>query len=418
MRGDGRIYRRNESPYWCCAYYDAKGEEKREVCLNRKGEKLEATAENEEAARKYLRKQVDAVTAEKHGGPAFLGPELRRLSVNAILDKLEAHYKLGGKRGIPREIGPQMRSHLKPLRAFFGYNRAVAVDEIKVQEFVTLLLSKRKQNATINRSLQLLKQAYKVSKLPCAFSNLSLLDEGGNVRKGKFSQAEVAQLLLTLPKYLADVAEFAYETGARAGEILKLRWSYVQVDAIEVPATDTKNRKARSIVITDTASEIIARRRKARVPDCDLVFHNEGNAIRDYRKAWHSACVLNGLGRFLCRTCRNEQGMCDSVLDSDRKCPKCEKKWELPKYEGRIMHDFRRSAAHEMWRAGSTVEECMEVTGHTTAAMFKRYADLFSEDERRAMQRKVQERRHLWREEQITASKMVKAAATQVASVN
>lgn len=33
-----------------------------------------------------------------------------------------------------------------------------------------------------------------------------------------------------------------------------------------------------------------------------------------------------------------------------------------------------------------------------------RYADLFSEDERRAMQRKVQERRHLWREEQIAAT--------------
>jgi len=46
----------------------------------------------------------------------------------------------------------------------------------------------------------------------------------------------------------------------------------------------------------------------------------------------------------------------------------------------------------------------MEVIGHTTEAMFKRYADLFSEDERRAMLRKVQERRCLWREEQIAAA--------------
>ena len=48
------------------------------------------------------------------------------------------------------------------------------------------------------------------------------------------------------------------------------------------------------------------------------------------------------------------------------------------------LHDFRRSAAHEMWRAGSIIEESMEVTGHATQAMFKRDADLFSEDERRA----------------------------------
>jgi integrase len=73
----------------------------------------------------------------------------------------------------------------------------------------------------------------------------------------KFSQEEVVRLLIALPKYLADVAEFAYETGARAGEILKLRWSYVLGDAIEVPRTDTKNRKARSIVITDELSKII-----------------------------------------------------------------------------------------------------------------------------------------------------------------
>jgi hypothetical protein len=46
----------------------------------------------------------------------------------------------------------------------------------------------------------------------------------------------------------------------------------------------------------------------------------------------------------------------------------------------------------------------MEVTGHATAAMFKRYADLFSEDERRTTQRKVQERRRLWRDEQIATT--------------
>jgi hypothetical protein len=68
------------------------------------------------------------------------------------------------------------------------------------------------------------------------------------------------------------------------------------------------------------------------------------------------------------------------------------------------MHDFRRSAAREMWRTGSTVEECMGVTGHATAAMLQRYADRFTADERRALQRKVQERRRMWREEQITAT--------------
>jgi integrase len=293
-----------------------------------------------------------------------------------------------------------MKSHLKPLREFFGDMRAVTVDEIRVQEFASLRLSKGKQNSTVNRSLQLLKQAYRVSNFPCAFANLSLLDESGNVRTGKFSPEEVARLLVLLPQYLADVAEFAYETGARAGEILKLRWAYVRGGAIVVPAADTKNRKPRIIEITKKVSEVISRRWRACVPSCELIFHNEGHAIADYRRAWHTACVLSGLGRFLCRACRDEKGRCKFVLDAGRKCPNCGKKWENPKYEGRIMHDFRRTAAHEMWKSGSTKEECMEVTGHKTAAMFLRYADVFSEDERRAIQRKVQGRRNAWREEQ------------------
>jgi len=47
-----------------------------------------------------------------------------------------------------------------------------------------------------------------------------------------------------------------------------------------------------------------------------------------------------------------------------------------PEVRGQIKHDFRRSAAARNVEARSTVDEFMEVTGHATAAMFKRYADL------------------------------------------
>jgi integrase len=403
MRGDGRIYQRPGSPFWWCDYYDAKGRKQREVCRSRKNEKLEATDVNQDAACKYLRRLVDSVRAEKLGAPAFLGPQLRHLSVNAILDKLEARYKLGGKRRIPRSVRPEMRSHLKRLRDYFGDMRAVSIDEVKVEGFVSTLLSKGRKNATVNRSLQLLKQAYKLNCVPCAFSNLPLLDESRNVRKGKFTPAEVMQLTANLPDYLADVARFAYETGARVGEILKLKWSYVQGDVIAVPATDTKNRKERGIVITSELEDILARRRKARVAKSDLIFHRDGHAITDYRKAWHTACVLTGLGTFYCRVCRNDRGEHDSVLDAERKCSRCGKRWDVPLYVGRIMHDFRRSAAHEMRKAGCSEEDCMLVTGHETRAMFKRYADLFSDAERQAIQHRVQEQRSRWREEQLNS---------------
>jgi hypothetical protein len=48
------------------------------------------------------------------------------------------------------------------------------------------------------------------------------------------------------------------------------------------------------------------------------------------------------------------------------------------------------AAAHEVWKAGSSVDDCMKITGHKTSSMFKRYADLFSDEEKRAQQRAVQ----------------------------
>ena len=102
-------------------------------------------------------------------------------------------------------------------------------------------------------------------------------------------------------------------------------------------------------------------------------------------------------------TAGTQTGM-HSVLDANRRCPSCGQKWANPKYLGKFFHDFRRSAAYEMWKAGSTIEDCKQVTGHKTDAMFKRYADLFSEEEVRNRQREVQRKRHEWRQDKTQQS--------------
>jgi len=42
----------------------------------------------------------------------------------------------------------------------------------------------------------------------------------------------------------------------------------------------------------------------------------------------------------------------------------------------------------------------MKITGHKTASMFKRYADLFSDEEKRAQQLAVQSKRREWKKAQ------------------
>jgi hypothetical protein len=57
-----------------------------------------------------------------------------------------------------------------------------------------------------------------------------------------------------------------------------------------------------------------------------------------------------------------------------------------------------------MWKSGSSLDDCKEVTGHATDAMFKRYADLFSEEEKQA-------RRREWREAQREPMAVVEVMA-------
>jgi hypothetical protein len=154
-------------------------------------------------------------------------------------------------------------------------------------------------------------------------------------------------------------------------------------------------------VLTEEVEEILSRRKSDRRPGCALIFHHDGAPIVDYRKCWRSACVCLGLGAYYCRDCRDAEGNYTSKLDASKKCKACGKSWsENPKYVGKIFHDFRRSAAHESWKSGSSVEDCMKITGHKTSSMFKRYADLFSDEEQRTQQRAVQNRRREWKKAQ------------------
>jgi integrase len=68
-----------------------------------------------------------------------------------------------------------------------------------------------------------------------------------------------------------------------------------------------------------------------------LVFHHKGRPMRDFRKAWATACDKAG-------------------------CP------------GRIFHDLRRSAVRRFEHGGIARRVAMTLTGHTTENVYRRYA--------------------------------------------
>jgi integrase len=92
------------------------------------------------------------------------------------------------------------------------------------------------------------------------------------------------------------------------------------------------------------------KRAKERRLDCPLVFHHKGQGVGDFKKAWKTACKKSGL-------------------------------------EGTLVHDLRRCAARSLSRAGVSEAVAMEITGHKTRSMYRRYRIVDERDLREATER-------------------------------
>jgi integrase len=153
---------------------------------------------------------------------------------------------------------------------------------------------------------------------------------------------------------LADFTLFAWLTGMRKGEIASLRWEDFDGDCIRLRAEDAKNGTARLIPLEGEMVNLVDRRKTARQFKADgrammsgRIFHRDGEPIREFRKSWATACRLSGI-------CR-------------------------------LFHDLRRSACRNMVAAGVAQVTAMQLSGHKTDSMFRRYAIVAENDMRAAL---------------------------------
>ena len=147
------------------------------------------------------------------------------------------------------------------------------------------------------------------------------------------------------------VVVLAISTGMRKGEIMGMRWQDIHTapdqSFTRVHLTKTKNGKARSVLLTSPALELLEDRRtklmeskQAKVA-AGLVFPSTANATRpvDLRKPWRAALQAAGIEEFR-------------------------------------FHDLRHTTASYLAMNGASLLAISKVLGHKTTKMTERYSHL------------------------------------------
>lgn len=111
-RGRGRVYQRGRT--WWIAYYGPQD--------GRSVEHRESGGATEKEAQRKLKHRLDAVSASRTTGLPLQGPRQERITVEDLLQNVERDYQIHGRKSLP-----QLRAHLRHVRAFFAMDRALAV---------------------------------------------------------------------------------------------------------------------------------------------------------------------------------------------------------------------------------------------------------------------------------------------------
>lgn len=251
-------------------------------------------------------------------------------------------YRIHGKRSLPR--AERSVGHLKK---HFGGMRVNSISTAKIREYTDTRKAENAANASVNRELAALKRMFnlargadKILRVP----KIEMLPED-NARTGFIEPEQFLKLRDALPAHLKGISTLAFMYGFRVGELMKLTWKGVDLKKgrLRLERPEVKNKKARTIALKGDALVILTEQKKRAVESgCDAnedyVFrnHKDTGPLKDFRGAWDKA--------------RKEAG-CEDLL----------------------FHDMRRSSARNMRKAGISLHEAMQTTGHKTDIMWRRY---------------------------------------------
>lgn len=277
------------------------------------------------------------------------------LTVNGLVHLVRADYEQTGKRDAQNLVW-RWDKHISKMIGDVG---AAELSAAMIGEYVRARRTAGAADATINRELAIVRRGFTLAlrdELVDRAPYVPKLRES-NVRQGFIEQETYQVLRQALPEHLQALFVVGYHVGARLGELRSLTWPQVDLPAAEIRLSgdQTKTGKPRTLPIFGEMDTVLQMERERRLTHekysaVPWVFAFKNRQVGEHLKGWKEACAKVGVPQL-------------------------------------HFHDLRRSAIRNMERAGIPRSVAMQISGHRTESVYRRYDIVSQRDLQRAAAR-------------------------------
>ena len=317
-----------------------------------------ATGSPDEAVARRMLKEYEAKVTLKE--PVI---QAARTTYDELRTLLVEHYRATGSRNL-EEVGYRLAHldrHFRGVRA--STITTAAITRYIVQRKAEVIVSPRTKarrhpaSGTVNREVALLLRMLRLGAKRGKLARVPIVDRDDKPkeaapRSGFFEDRQFEAVRRRLPGDLQLAVTIAHTFGWRMqSEVLTLQLAQVDLEAgtLRLHPGSTKNRDGRQAYVTPELKAMLTAQ-VARVKALqlrlgkiipDLFVHQSGpglvgTRIKDFRRAWKSACRAAGV-------------------------------------PGMLRHDLRRTAVRNLVASGVAERVAMRLTGHRTRSVFDRY---------------------------------------------